>query len=513
MFHDTIRKMLAPKQKPKEILETAVVENENIESIVTKDNPKKKQAICSAIVAYKQKSNARKVHMLCIGAVDAGIASYIKENHQFDLSITTLTHDSMDNIIVNEDEDINEEKDIQDNSEIQDNTYDINEFIFSIVPDQYDIIFISDFDLLQRVQKPLKNTINMLSKFANMLLLDLDDKDMQQIKGSEKVSLYDVNLLDNISYYKVICDFFRTDLKTHAVLYVASNKFVYLNDKFLPIEHYHNSFDGMRRAYLCGNNVIKILYKNKRNAYGISDKDCIIELKQEIDNCQIGLSFTPTIDFVEETDEYFISILKLKHKGISNLQVDVQNYAEIEGKLVNVLDNLIELEDRGLYHYDLTPWNIMVNKQQNAFLIDAGAIVTKNVLGAAFSTINNLSDKKYYNTFDAFVSIVHDVLTSKADQFFYMNFLHLYVPSVFFDQNTKIPQEFKNFFIKYQVIDRNKMSFKLLKDLFTEFVINKKALILTPEEEVVYGLVYEKRREDSERLKLLSYKAVCNPNT
>ena len=509
MFHDTIQKLLYKKQMPKEDEVTEIVEEADV-CVVSKDNPKKKQAICDMIVAYKQKSRVRTVKLLCLGPVDSGIDSYIKENHNFDVNITNVYFNESKEIVV--DRVIDEDKETEETDNTNDKI-DITEFVFSITSEDYDIIYISDLSLLQQVPKKIKNTINMLSKVVNVLLLDLDDTDLQLFMDNKVTSLYDMNLLDDISYYKVVCDFFRADLKTHAVLYVASKKYVYLNDKFLPIEHYHNSFDGMRRAYLCGNNVIKILYKNKRNAYGISDADCIIELKQEIDNCKIGLSFTPTIEFVEETDEYFVSILKLKHKGVSNLQINVQSYEDIKIKLVNVLDNLIELEDRGLYHYDLTPWNIMVNENQNAFLIDAGAIVTKNVLGAAFGAIHSLSDKVYYNTFDAFVSIVYDVLTSRADQFFYMNFLHVYVPSVLFDQTAKIPQEFKNFFIKYQVIDRNKMSFKLLKEIFTQFVINKEKLVLTPEEEIVYGLVYEKRREDSERLKLLSYKAVCNPNT
>ena len=43
--------------------------------------------------------------------------------------------------------------------------------------------------------------------------------------------------------------------------------------------------------------------------------------------------------------------------------------------LYDVLDNLIELESKGLYHSDIRTWNIVM--KDKAYLIDAGAIRLK----------------------------------------------------------------------------------------------------------------------------------------
>ena len=49
-------------------------------------------------------------------------------------------------------------------------------------------------------------------------------------------------------------------------------------------------------------------------------------------------------------------------------------------KIINILDNLIELEEKKLYHYDLTTWNVMETQTGEAFLIDFGAIIPKNIV-------------------------------------------------------------------------------------------------------------------------------------
>lgn len=373
----------------------------------------------------------------------------------------------------------------------------VDEYLLNLESDVFDVVFISDPRILCEDNNKLKNILHHILKKTKVLLFLANANNAGHL--TQTCSDYE-NLLDEAKFYNIY--------KSSNTLYLASNQFVYTNNSFYSIDHYHNSFNGMRRAYLCGNVVIKFLYKNKSNRFGIKIEDCIQELHEEIKNCELGLSFSPNIEYVNETEDLFISILHLNRIGVRSLSLDTNNYQAINNNILDVFNNLIELENKGLYHYDITPWNIMVDKDNTAFLIDIGAIIPANRLGSAFSSIEILNQLQYYNTYDAFVSIIYDLLTSNIDRSFQIETLNCYIPSIFFNQEAKIPEEYKNFFIKFQSLNREHLNFTILKDIFIKYVVNKSSLNLTKDEEIVYGLVYEKRKQDDKKLDILLYKNI-----
>ena len=75
---------------------------------------------------------------------------------------------------------------------------------------------------------------------------------------------------------------------------------------------------------------------------------------------------------------------------------------------------------------------------------------------------------------------------------------------IFFDENSLLPQGVKNFLKKYQITKHEELSFELLKRYFNDYVINEKQLILTRDEKVIYGLEYERRRNEDAHLKMFS---------
>ena len=309
----------------------------------------------------------------------------------------------------------------------------IDEYLLSLESDVFDVIFISDQKILCKNNNKLKNIVHHILKKTKLLLVSSYVDNTEYLTQTH--TNYE-NLLDEAKFYNNI-------YKSSNILYLASNKFVYANNSFYTIDHYHNSFNGMRRAYLCGNMIIKFLYKNKTNRFGINIEDCINELHNEIKNCELGLSFSPHIEFLDETKDSFISILHLNRIGIRSLSLDINNYQAINDNILDIFDNLIELENKGLYHYDITPWKIMVDKNNKAFLIDIGAIIPANILGFAFSSIGKLNQHQYYNTYDAFVCIIYDLLTSNIDHSFQIETLNCYIPSIFYDQKAKIPEEYR----------------------------------------------------------------------
>ncbi|MBQ8255433.1 MAG: hypothetical protein IJY99_00505 [Alphaproteobacteria bacterium] len=374
----------------------------------------------------------------------------------------------------------------------------IDEYLSSLESEFFDVILISDHQIICDDNNKLKSIVcHILTKTKILLMLSSsnDTEDLTQTYTDYE------KLLDNANFYNNI-------YKSSNILYFASNKFVYVNNSLYKIEHYHNSFNGMRRAYLCGNMLIKFLYKNKNNRFGIKIEDCIKELHAEIKNCALGLSFSPSIEYVDETTDLFISILRLNRIGVHSLTLDINNYQVVNDNILDIFDNLIELENKGLYHYDITPWNIMVDQNNKAFLIDVGAIIPANCLGSAFNSIIFLNQHQYYNTYDAFICIIYDLLTSNADRSFQMKTLNCYIPSIFYNQEAKIPEEYKNFFIKFQSINRAQLNFTILKEMFIKYVVNKSKLNLTKDEEIVYGLVYEKRKQDEKKLDILLYKNI-----
>ena len=353
-----------------------------------------------------------------------------------------------------------------------------------------------------------RKTVKLLEKLAsnsNMLLIELAGYDKNNTERCPRN--YD-DWFDNIKFYQKIAIFKHRYSDMQRPLFIASNMYVYISNIFYKIDNYIKSFEGMRRAFISDNILIKIVYKTYKNRVGFntSPEDCIKEMRNEICNCDKGISFLPTVINYYDLDDYFILCLNLKKIGVRNLTLNISDCKNSYNKIINILDNLIELESNNLYHYDLTVLNIMETNEGEAFLIDYGAIINKNKISGA-NLLVNIIQKDVYNSYDAFVGVLVDYFTSNNKHFdFYIS--NYFIPTIFYNEDLKLPKRIKNFLIKYQSTDRKKLSFILLKEMFIYYVIDNNALDISDYDMDIYNLEYEKRRSIHDRIILYIYQEI-----
>lgn len=464
------------------------------------DNDERVQTLSKLIRQFQTKTGKKEIHILDIGSAEGYIDLCLKKEFGDDVKITCYEQFEHS---VELSKAINDEFgfDISFNNSPKSNL----EFANNLSDQNFDIVFLFDIiywtSLKDGGWKNTKQWLSILAKNSSVLLLELAGYDNNNDMLAPK--LYD-NWFNRISYYKKITSFKYSNDNIERPFYIASNKYVYLNNTFYTIEHYDSSFNGMRRAFLCGDCLIKMLYKNVTNDFEITNSDAIFEMQNEVNNCNLNFSFSPNIDYFYETSDDVNLVLRLKKIGANKLKLKIHDYKKECGKILNVLDNLIELESKNLYHYDLTTQNIMETKDGEAFLIDLGAAIPKNIMSGGNKMIYEFDPKSKYNSYDAFIGIVIDFFRSNMMKGYEGDLLHSFIPNIFFDENSLLPQGVKNFLKKYQITKHEELSFELLKRYFNDYVINEKQLILTRDEKVIYGLEYERRRNEDAHLKMFS---------
>lgn len=168
-------------------------------------------------------------------------------------------------------------------------------------------------------------------------------------------------------------------------LIFSSNKYLLCNDDLYRFTSMQTKSypDGLnlfyKRLYFYEDNIYKLARKSKVN---ISHSEYMYnEVCNEINILlKYDFAWLPELYDFELQDNYVISVTGI-NKGELLYGKDIKlSY------LLDVLDNLIELQNAELYHNDIRPWNIVV-KDGKAFLIDAGAIIDKDIDCSGISTI------------------------------------------------------------------------------------------------------------------------------
>jgi len=161
---------------------------------------------------------------------------------------------------------------------------------------------------------------------------------------------------------------------------VSSNKWFICQNRLYEIdEAFNKSYAGgielpYKNLYYCGDYLCKVAHKSKLN---IGHSEYMYnEVVNEAKILSGGdISFLPKLDCSEITDNYAMTVQKID-RGILLCDLLKQRIKVGDIVLYDVLDNLIELESKGLYHSDIRAWNIVI--KDKAFLIDAGAIRHEN---------------------------------------------------------------------------------------------------------------------------------------
>lgn len=286
---------------------------------------------------------------------------------------------------------------------------------------------------------------------------------------------------DNVAFYdeQRMFDTHLSEYKRPLILY--SNKYCYLDKKYYTIDEYKNkAYTGKKdninkRYYLCDNRTVLIKRFSKETDDIFKD-----ELRREIFILdKYDFSFAPKL--IAAGDEFgrVIEATSIHYGRI--LRDLILEKQEIDFKKVFkwVLDNCCELEEKGLYHSDLRAWNICVDDDGKAFIIDLGAVSCEKrdiVLEKQYGNVNQIT------VFDGFLSLVYDCMISNI----YIKDIELmdhYHPSLYFDYS-RIPDAFA-YFIKKCIVLTNEITFKHIRSIYSTVLDDMMDKSLSESEQVL----------------------------
>jgi len=139
--------------------------------------------------------------------------------------------------------------------------------------------------------------------------------------------------------------------------------------------------------------MIPILVEETRRAAGI------------LREYQDTISFFPRLVDLEETEHYLVEVVAIKRGELLYDMVAQGRAIDYTRVILDVLDNLIELEQHGLYHTDLRLWNVVVD-EKSARLIDFGAIIKRGDTWV-FDQLDVVL------SFKSFAALVYDLVRGK----------------------------------------------------------------------------------------------------
>lgn len=164
-----------------------------------------------------------------------------------------------------------------------------------------------------------------------------------------------------------------------------------------------------KRFYICADGIIKY---SRRNYLNPTSNAIVEEIDQEY--CILSefgdmLSFLPKLHAYEKR-RYFSVIAVNQEIGevLYDAMLDGRKL-DINGILLDVLDNLVELEAQALYHNDLRLWNVVLLGGR-ASLIDGGSIRTFDTADCASGFWGNPAVTVY----ESFLNFMYDVVQGES---------------------------------------------------------------------------------------------------
>ena len=271
--------------------------------------------------------------------------------------------------------------------------------------------------------------------------------------------------------------FFNTHLsEIQRPLIISSNKLLYLNRKFYQIDSCSKTpfflckEDNAKRYYRSGDLFIKLV-----RSTNMPYKE---ELEKEIEfvTNNMDISFINPVLDSGITLQRAYSIRKYEEGRLLFDIAQDRETSEWDPFFTNLLDKLIELENHGYYHGDLRSWNIICNfKKKEATIIDYGSMQTD----ASDITARIMSETNNFTVYDSFMSIVYDVITGK--RYPYIKEYALYDPGLFYDLSV-LESKYRVFF-KLYYLDREKLNFAGIQQIFDKYVIHREKREFTLSEE------------------------------
>lgn len=161
-------------------------------------------------------------------------------------------------------------------------------------------------------------------------------------------------------------------------LYFASNKYWHIDDLYGVIDHYSNrshqldnSYHGQsRRYYYSGENIIKVFLNSKNNTINHA------ELSNEsafLSKSVPGFRSASLLTYNCTEGESWLVREAISGRLLLDIIMSGDDYND-EQIIAGILEQVTALENSGLYHNDLRPWNVLIGDDGLVYIIDYGSI-------------------------------------------------------------------------------------------------------------------------------------------
>ncbi|MFT4060516.1 MAG: class I SAM-dependent methyltransferase [Legionella sp.] len=337
----------------------------------------------------------------------------------------------------------------------------VEEIARQIEPGQYDLVIgLSVFHHIIHVHgvEQVKSWLQKLADCVSVMVLELALREEPYYWGPSQAAS-PRELLESCAFVHEISRF-KTHLSDIArPLYIVSNAFVLFADFCASFDHWtthpYNGVDNLRegsRRYYFGKDFICKLYQFSSPLLQISlqtQQLNIDELRQEqlfLSSPPDGFTAPALMAAGENAYEGWLVMERfagelLLYKLSRNVKMNVERIVQ------QLLEQLVSLENAGLYHNDVRSWNILIDEQENARLIDFGSIS------------DNPSDCVWpVNLFQSFLILINEIILKYESQ-------AVLFRSVFLSP-FHLPRPYSNWLYAFWQKPITDWSFALLYDLF-----------------------------------------------
>ncbi len=350
----------------------------------------------------------------------------------------------------------------------------IQELIDSIEDHEYDVAFL--FSVIHHVCNEngfiyARQILEKLLQKSDCIITEMAIKEEPLYWNQNLPSGYE-EWFTNIRFFDEL-DFFETHLSDiKRPLIFASNKWCEADGCLYEIDdHKRSSYTGKpdepsRNYYFCEKR--KILVKLFRNA----GQAVFDEMRNERDRLKelADVSFAPQLISFSEKGNRIVDVTAINHGTLLWECINKNEKLDYKTIFQDILNNLIELENRGCYHGDLRSWNICLDKNQHAFLIDFGSIM--------FTDEDIVAENQYgfngvkISTKRAFISLVYDCLIGNT--YPSIGKYYAYDLSLYYDFD-RIPKSYADFIAKYLIKEKEIITFEHIKELYDKIIIQEES--------------------------------------
>lgn len=362
------------------------------------------------------------------------------------------------------------------------------ELIGQIAQGQYDLILV--FSVIHHIAHEhgfeyAQKLMTTLAEKAQFVLAEIAMKEEPLYWNQNLPNRY-VDWFSDVSFYDEQ-RFFGTHLSEYRrPLVFYSNQFCFVNGSFYFITEYKKTayegrpIDPGRQYYLCEGNTI--LIKKIRDVGQPCIDECIDEIHSEYQFLLSNndLSFAPKPLCFSENEQRIIMVTEIKYGTLLKDLIEKNEKVDLKSVFRDIINQCIELEERGMYHNDLRPWNICVDQTGHAFLIDFGAI-QRDKEDRIVSRVMYSDLYVCHTVYDSFVAMMYDCLINNC--YPSLNKLNRYHMSFYYEFE-KIPQAYSNFIQKYLLEEQDKASFDCISELYDRYVEKEDECTLSVEEQL-----------------------------